>query len=85
MYEANSGRRRWESGETAGTKEKVAPKWLGISWPSKGTSEMDMIRKQYEKKKHPARTQGSDRDLSGKEEILFTPMTKTDEGTPGSQ
>lgn len=70
-----------EEGEIAETKKKVAPKWLGILWPSKGTGKMDMIRKEYEKK-HPARTQGSVRDLSGKEEVLSTPMTKFGEGTP---
>lgn len=39
-----------EEGKIAETKKKVAPKWLGISWPSKGTGKMDMIRKVYEKK-----------------------------------
>lgn len=39
-----------EEGEIAETKKKVAPKWLGILWPSKGTGKMNMIRKEYEKK-----------------------------------
>lgn len=78
-YEANS-RRRWESGETAGAKERVAPKWLGISWTSNGAEKIDMIGKEYEKY-HPAREQGIGRDLSGKEGVLSTPMTKTRKGT----
>ena len=83
-YEANRGRRR-DSGKTAGAKERVAPKWLDISWPSKGTEKkMDMIGKEYDKY-HLSRTQGSSRALSLKEGVLSIPMTKTRKGTLGPE
>lgn len=62
----------------------MASKRLRISRPSRGTGQVRMTRKEYEKN-HPSRMPGSDRVLTIKDRVPSTPMTEVGEGTIGPE